>query len=442
MPLRFATRVARTLSLCALVAIGADAKLVVMHGYADYTSALVWIQAEAPGPIHVRWRSDHDNVEHELTLDALAANDDVVLARLTGLAPGARAAYSVEGDTDRRDGVVRAQPYGTDRDEAPAITIAIGSCFFLPAAEAPWNTSTYGGGYEIFDAIADKAPDLMVWMGDNLYFQPPDELDPASMAARYRRQRAMPALQRLLASAPQLAIWDDHDYGPNDADMSYVLKGESLALFKRYWANPSYGLPDAPGVYGRARFGDVDLFLLDDRWYRSANKLIDDAAKTMFGAQQLAWLRNALVYSRATLKLVVTGSQMWNRVNRFEGFNHYSYEQKAFADWLVAQRVDGVVFATGDRHFTELLRIERPGAYPLYEFTSSPLTSRPWESPERAEQANPDVVPGTLVGKRQFGLIRLSGPSKARSIAFESYDQKGVLLWRHELRAQDLRFRR
>ena len=186
----------------------------------------------------------------------------------------------------------------------------------------------------------------------------------------------------------------------------------------------------------------MDLFLLDDRWYRSANKLIDEPGKTMFGPQQLAWLRNALVYSRATLKLVASGSQLWNRANRFEGLNHYSHEQKALADWLLAQRVEGVMFATGDRHFTELLRIARPGAYPLYEFTSSPLTSRPWANPDAAERDNQDVVPGTLVGKRQFGLIRVTGPAKARRIALESYDQKGELLWRHELRAQDLRFPR
>jgi alkaline phosphatase D len=436
---RFVIRAVAALALAALSTL-TDARLVVMHGYAEYTSALVWVQADAPGPIRIRWRSEHDGIEHETALEARAENDDIVLARLTGLAPGARASYAIDGDGERREGVVRAQPYDREGGDAPDITIAIGSCFFLAAAEAPWSASTYGDGFEIFDAIASKAPDLMVWMGDNLYFQPPDELDPASMAARYRRQRALPALQRLLVAAPQIAIWDDHDYGPNDADMSYVLKGEALALFRQYWANPSYGLPDVRGIFGRARFGDVDLFLLDDRWYRSANKLVDAPDKTMFGAQQLAWLRSALAYSGATLKLVVNGSQMWNRANRFEGFNHYAYEQKAFADWLVTQRVAGVMFASGDRHFTELLRIERPGAYPLYEFTSSPLTSRPWENPERGERANPDVVPGTLVGKRQFGLIRLTGPARARRIALESYDQKGELLWRHELRAQDLRF--
>jgi alkaline phosphatase D len=413
-----------------------------MHGYADYTSALVWVQADAPGPIRVRWRTEHDGAEHEATLDARSESDDVVVARLTGLVPGARVAYTIDGDGEQRTGVVRTQPYWTAGADAPDITIAIGSCFFLAAADPPWNASNYGGGYEIFDAIAAKAPDLMVWMGDNLYFQPPDELDPASMAVRYRRQRALPALQRLLVAAPQIAIWDDHDYGPNDADMSYGLKGESLALFSRYWVNPSYGLPGVPGIFGRARYGDVDVFLLDDRWYRSANRMLDDPAKTMFGEQQLAWLRNALVYSHAPLKLVVNGSQMWNRASRFEGLNHYSHEQKALADWLVAQRVEGLLFASGDRHFSELLRIERPGAYPLYEFTSSPLTSRPFDNPGEAERANPDVVPGTLVSARQFGLVRVSGPARARRITLESYDQKGALLWRHELRAQDLRFPR
>ena len=418
----------------------AQARLVVMHGYADYTSALVWIQADTPGTIRVRWRTEHDGVLHTLALEARDADDDVVVARLSGLLPGTRATYAIDGDGDTREGAVRAQPYWFPGDDAPDVTIAIGSCFFLAAEETPWNRTSYGGGYEIFGAIADKAPDLMVWLGDNLYFQPPDEFDPASMAARYRRQRAHPALSRLLVAAPHLAIWDDHDYGPNDADMSYGLKGESLALFTRYWPNPSFGLPGAPGIYGRARMGDVDLFLLDDRWYRSAERRRDEAGKTMFGAAQLEWLRNALAHSRAPLKLVVNGSQMWNRVDRFEGFNHYADEQKALFDWLLAQRVEGLLFATGDRHFGELLKLERPAAYPLYEFTSSPLTSRPWADPDAAERANPDLVPGTLVGTRQFGLIRVSGPAKDRRIALESYDQKGTLLWRHELKARDLRF--
>jgi len=418
----------------------AFAGLTVMHGFIDYASALVWIQTDAPGPVEVVWRVEGEEAVHRAAFETRAAEENVVVARLTGLLPGKQASYAITGDGERREGALRAQPRWTRAADAQDIAIAIGSCFFLADANPIWGSQNYGGGYEIFDAIAAKKPDAIVWMGDNLYFQPQDELDPAQMAARYRRQRTFAPLKSLLTATSNIAIWDDHDYGPNDADLSYTMKGESLTLFRRYWANPSYGLPETAGVFGRARFGDVDIFLLDDRYYRSANGLLDGPDKTMFGAKQLEWLRSALVYSSAPIKLVVNGSQLWNRINKFEGWNHFSAEQRAFADWLLAQRVEGVMFLTGDRHFTELLKIDRVGGYPLYEFTSSPLTSGTFDPP--GEAANPDIVPGTYVVKRQFGMIRVTGPGNDRKIALESYDQKGELQWRHEVRARDLRFGR
>ncbi len=49
---------------------------------------------------------------------------------------------------------------------------------------------------------------------------------------------------------------------------------------------------------------------------------------------------------------------------------------------------------------------------------------------------------GTLALKRQFGLIRITGPGNDRKIALESYDTGGILLWRHEIAARELRFPR
>jgi len=433
-------RLAAALVVGLAAAPHAAGRLTVMHGFVDYASALVWIQAEAPGPVDVAWRVEGDPREQTVRYEARAEDDHIVRARLSGLAPGRVVTYRIVGDHDERSGRLRTQRHWTASNDAPELAIAIGSCFYLAGEEAPFRNARYGGGYGIFDAIADKRPDVMVWMGDYLYFLPPDEFDPASMAARYRRQRTLPALAKLLTATSHVATWDDHDYGPNDADASYVMKGESLARFRRYWANPSFGLPEVPGVFGRTRLGDVDLFLLDDRYYRSANGLLDGPDKTMWGAQQLAWLKNALVHSEARIKLVVNGTQMWNRANRFESGSRFATEQRAFADWLLAQRVDGVVFLSGDRHFSELLRIDRPGAYPLYEFTSSPLTSEPWDIQDPQERGNPDIVPGTFVAKRQFGMVRVRGPGDDRRLVLESYDETGTLLWQHELRARDLRF--
>jgi alkaline phosphatase D len=218
-------------------------------------------------------------------------------------------------------------------------------------------------------------------------------------------------------------------------------KGETLRLFRRYWPNPSSGLPDTAGAFGFAQYGDLMFFLLDDRYYRSPNRAPDGPAKTMFGARQLDWLKQALTYApRTALKIVAGGNQFWNRANRFEGWNRYATEQKGFADWLIAQRIEGVLFLSGDRHFSELLQIERPGAYPLLEFTSSPLTSRPPARIDNAERDNPDLVPGTLAVKRQFGIIEVKGAGNARRVAFAAYDGEGALLWRHEIALSDLRF--
>jgi len=441
--LQFCARAIAALLAHSLAPAPALAALVVMHGPAEPTSAVLWIQADAPAAVVVSWRPEGEATDRRVELAASAANDNVVVARLTGLKPGTTAAYRVEAGTDRRAGTVRAQPHWDKPAEAAELSFALGSCFFLADPDPIWPGADYGGGFAIFDAIAAQKPDVMLWLGDNVYLQQPDFYDPASMAARYRRQRGFAPLQGLLAATSHLAIWDDHDYGPNDSDASYVLKGETLKLFRRYWPNPSFGLPDVEGTFGMARYGDVLFFLLDDRWYRSPDAWPDGPDKTMFGARQLEWLKQALVSApRSALKVVAAGGQFWPRASRFEGWHRYGDERAAFAEWLLRARIEGVVFLSGDRHFGELVKIERPDAYPLYEFTSSPLTSRPPARLDRADAENPDVVPGTLAVRRQFGMLRVSGPGNARKLAFEARDTDGALLWRHEVPLSDLRFPR
>jgi len=259
------------------------------------------------------------------------------------------------------------------------------------------------------------------------------------MSSRYRAYRAAPALRKLLRSTAHLAVWDDHDFGPNDTDGSFPLKGAALEAFKRYWANPSYGLPDVPGIFGLATWGDVDFFLLDNRSHRYPNRYPQTPDKAMFGRAQLEWLKQALVASHATFKVVVAGGQFWNARNRYETLFSYPAEQRALAEWLVEQRIDGVLFLSGDRHFAELLRRERPGTYPLYEFTSSPLTARPFRNLPAEERENPDAVPDTIVTDRNFGMLRFAGARGDRSVTLEAYAADGRLLWQRRIAAAELR---
>jgi alkaline phosphatase D len=85
-----------------------------------------------------------------------------------------------------------------------------------------------------------------------------------------------------------------------------------------------------------------------------------------------------------------------------------------------------------------LWRIERPGAYPLYEFTSSPLTAGPFASPPADERDNPDLVPGTLVTQRHFGMLRVDGPRERRVLTLEAYASDGTRLWQRRIGVEEL----
>ncbi|MDW8323434.1 MAG: alkaline phosphatase D family protein [Burkholderiales bacterium] len=454
-----------------------------MLGHLTARTADIWLQAEAAAEVEIEyWPSANPQqrrVSPRVRLEA--ASDHTARITLTDLAPGTHYGYRLR--LDGQSPSVRG-PYAFSTPPASPsaadFTLYLGSCAYVndPPFDPPGPPR--GGGYHIFQSIARHAaeaarPGLMLWLGDNVYLRAADYASPWGMNARYRHSRSLPELQPLLAAMPHYAVWDDHDYGPNDANRSFVFKDESLRLFQRYWANPSYGLRELPGIYTAFSFHDADFFLLDNRFYRSADKtqlakeeidLMREARdwalsqnpltrllgrrflsspqlaltehKVMFGPEQLDWLKQALIQSRATFKFIVGGSQFLNDGHPFEGWHNFSAEREAFLAWLKRQNIPGVVFLSGDRHHTELLRREVRDFYPLYELTCSPLTARP-HNPRGAEADNPLRVPGTLVTQRNFCSIEVTGSAEERMLVLRSHDADGRTLWERSLRASELR---
>jgi alkaline phosphatase D len=283
-----------------------------------------------------------------------------------------------------------------------------------------------------------EAADMMIWLGDNLYFREADIQSPAGMAMRYWTDRAFPPLQKFLQSTRQIAIWDDHDYGANDSDSSFVLKQSALRLFQSYWANPSYGLPGIPGVFTQCTLNDADFFLLDDRWYRDADAAHLSRGKQMFGKAQMDWLKNALLSSRAHFKIIAAGGQLFNDDDAYEGWNLYPEERQDFMDWLQNNQIRGLLFLSGDRHISELMRRPRPHYsgkhdYPLWELTSSPLNSSPAKG-----DANPYRVPGTLIQARNYCSIEFLGKGAGRHLRLSCKSTEGKTLWEHQISSADL----
>jgi len=395
----------------------------------------LWIEWHRPGSGGSKRRTSVQRVSE--------TNDWTAHFSLDHLEPGTAYEYRVHWRLGSQVGssdpaIVRTPALWAWRSDPPALRVLAGSCVYTndPADDRPGRS--FGGGESIFSTMTALMPDVTLWMGDNVYLREADFGDLVASSRRYARWRELPELQGLLRTGSHLAVWDDHDYGPNDSNRSWVHKGDSLGLFRRYWANPSYGLPDLPGVFTQAQQSDVGFFLLDDRWNRDSDALLG-TDKAMFGAEQLAWLRNALLASTATWKVIVSGNQLFNDHNRYEGWNRFANEREAFVAWLTQQGIRGVLFLSGDRHFSAAFERPREGAYPLREFTCSPMTAGAFANPGAELVGNTNLVPGSPVLVRNFCQLDFSGPKDDRQLKVQIIDAQGQSRWAAQYREAQFR---
>jgi alkaline phosphatase D len=134
-----------------------------------------------------------------------------------------------------------------------------------------------------------------------------------------------------------------------------------------------------------------------------------------------------LLFSKATFKIIVTGSQMLNPFNKYETMKHYSYEYNQLMQFLDDSKIPGVIFLTGDRHHSEVIKLPRANAYPLIDITVSPYTSGVSKVKDD-ELNNPFREVNTLVEAQNFARISVAGKKKEREFKVEFIGTKGEKL--------------
>lgn len=318
------------------------------------------------------------------------------------------------------DGAVRAVPMpSAPLDRTKTLTrIIFASCAQQREDQSIWNV------------IAAEDPDLVLYMGDNVYGDVRSE-DPAlpELKAAYMRLAGSEPFSRVRATAPVLTVWDDHDYGLGDGGGDYQHKERSEALFDYVWALPE-GDPRRirPGVYGSWMVGGEDgrrvqVIMLDTRFFRSPLKRTDeygahgkerylpdpDPAKTMLGEAQWAWLE-AELKRPADLRLLVSSIQVIADGHGWEAWKMLPLERERLYRLIDDIDPNGLVILSGDRHSAALYRKDGVADYPLFEATSSSLNlpASVW----RAESGETYVEPGPnrisdMYYETNYGLIEI-----------------------------------
>ena len=339
--------------------------------------------------------------------------------------------FLIDGKEAKQRGSFTTKDLWQWRKPALDFSFITGSCSYFnePVYERPGKP--YGGDSSIFITMAKEKSAFMLWLGDNWYTKEVDFYSDWGLWYRAQYDRKMPVLQNFLKAMPHIAMWDDHDYGPDNSGSNFILKETSRTVFKNYWCNPSYGENDQ-GIYTKYSYSDVDIFLCDDRWWRSVDEWRDSVngqpnpEKIMLGAQQLKWLKNSLLYSDATFKIIMIGSQVLNQISRAVDFPDFPIEYNELMKFLGEYKIPGILFLTGDRHHSEIIKLERPGNYTLYDITVSPLTSRISKVTGR-EIAHPErVLP--VIETYNYARFSFNGAEKKRELRIEFLGTTGEKL--------------
>lgn len=288
----------------------------------------------------------------------------------------------------------------------------------------------------IFNRIVEHNPDLFIFLGDNIYGDT-DNRD--TLRAKYERLGSKSSYKNLKENVPIIATWDDHDFGRNDAGKEYQMKEESKDIFLNFFDEPKDSeRRKHPGIYHSYLYEigtkKLQIILLDERTFRDTllpyNGEFDedsrysfykndysphkDSIPTLLGEEQWIWLENEL-RKTADIRLIGSGTQFSIEWNGYEAWANFPYEQQRFLDLIKETKANGVLFISGDVHYSEISKLETD-FYPIYDFTSSGLSST-W----KFATPNKNRIEGPVMDNH-FGLITIDWITQIPQIKMETWD--------------------
>ncbi len=429
----------RSLFVCAcLFCLGLQSQSLIesgpMNGYAEMREVMVWVQMKEACIVELVYWPLGEPTKDFRSLP-VAADPTMALAvhlLADSVQPGIEYGYAIYANGQMQSGERELHFKTPDlwrwRTDPPAFSIALGSCSYINEARYDRPGSTYGSDYSIYERIADQSPDIMLWLGDNTYLREADWFTRTGILERHSHTRKTTEMQRLLTTGSHYAIWDDHDYGPNDANRTFPHKDLTLEAFKLFWANNGYGVSNSGGITSAFQYQDIHFYLLDNRWNRTDANLATTEEQVL-GEAQIDWLIESLAYSRAPFKFVAVGGQVLNDAKVYETYANYETERQRLLDRIAAEKIEGVIFLTGDRHHTELSKVVHKGTT-IYDLTVSPLTAG---THKPGDEVNNNRVEGTLVHDHNFALLDVSGAFNERKLSIKVIGVDGEVIWQQEI---------
>lgn len=242
----------------------------------------------------------------------------------------------------------------------PSFKISMGSC----------NKQTKSQDY--FQHVLNGAPDLWLWLGDNIYA---DHYSNSKRQQAYSKVKRSPYYQKLRQATKVSGIWDDHDYAYDNADINYYDKTSSKNLFFDFLELPAQHIAHTrEGIYRveQYQYGQerIEIYLLDTRSF------YDKEREQLLGDEQWAWLEDGIENSTADTIIVASGIAIINFSASWlglEGWSAFKQDRHRLYQ-LLEQTHAKVVLLSGDRHQSDVSQKTLDNGKEIFEVMASGLT--------------------------------------------------------------------
>lgn len=224
----------------------------------------------------------------------------------------------------------------------------------------------------MWDRLFGELPELIFILGDSCYVDLGSDGSEKDLWRRHCETRMTLAHFRQPRLIPTLATWDDHDYGKNNANKHYRLKQASKRIFECFFGStPVAGYRKGHGVGAVLTGFGQRFFLMDDRYFRDEPR----SGGMMWGSDQQEHTLELLSENKKP-SWIMNGSQYFSSYLGNESFQKEYMRNLSDLTGKLRRIEAPVVFASGDVHFSEVLRIEPELlGYRTFEFTSSAIHS-------------------------------------------------------------------
>ena len=240
------------------------------------------------------------------------------------------------------------------------------------------------------------------FLGDNIYGDVPSGRLDNVILSYEKLNDQMPSW---LKNTEKLVIWDDHDYGLNDAGANYIYKAESQQIYNDAW-NIDQNDPrrSREGIYF-SELKDIAgkkilIVGLDTRYFRSNLIKIGNSYKphknsntTILGPIQWQWLEKELSREHDIL-ILASSIQVLATEHRFEKWANIPHERDKLLA-LLNKLSSKVLIISGDRHRSGFYKLDN-----IYEFTSSSLNKGIFPSYE-----SDSLLLGKTYTQNNYGIV-------------------------------------